>query len=327
MRRRLLPRWACALAALLLAPLAQFAAAQPAALPPLIKIIVPFAAGASTDAAARALAGELAKRTGSNVIVENQPGASTFIGVGTVAKGPKDGSMLLMTSSSTFTAAATKRHVPIDVNADLLPVALLSEGPLIIGASIQSDIKTPADLLAAARARPDIITHGTGGIGTLSHIAAELLNEAAKIQLKHIPYKGAALAVPDFVAGRIDLMFGVNTTIAPQVKAGRARLIAVTTPQPHPAFPGVPTMASVVPGYSMDIWVGFFAPPGTPADVVQRLNRELNAVARSQAVRDVIEPDGSVPGALSSDEFGARVRASHAAWKKLAAEKNIVVLD
>ena len=162
--------------------------AQQAALSSLIKIIVPFAAGANTDAAGRAVASEPAKRVGNTVIVENQPGASTFIGVASVAKGPKDGSMLLMTSSSTFTAAATKRTVPIDVNADLVPAALLSDGPLVIVDSAHNDIKTPADLLAAARAKPDVITHGTGGVGTLAHIAAELINDAVKIELKHIPY-------------------------------------------------------------------------------------------------------------------------------------------
>jgi tripartite-type tricarboxylate transporter receptor subunit TctC len=298
---------------------------QQAPLPPLIKIIVPFAAGASTDAAARAVATELSKRLGSTVVVENQPGASTYIGAATVAKAPKDGSVLLMTSASTFSAAATKRTVPMDVNTELLPVALLSEGQLIIAASAQNEIKTPADLVAAARAKPDEITHGTGGIGTLSHVAAEMINDAARIQLKHIPYKGAALAVPDFVAGRIDLMIGVYTTIAPQVKAGRARLVAVTTPRPHPAFPGVAPMASAAPGLSIDIWVGFFAPAGTPPAVVQRLNRELAEVAKSRAVLDVIEPDGSTPGSQSPEEFAARVRGSYAAWKKIAADKNIVV--
>ncbi|HSV83809.1 MAG TPA: tripartite tricarboxylate transporter substrate-binding protein [Ramlibacter sp.] len=301
------------------------ASAQPQQLPPLIKIIVPFAAGASTDAAARAVATELAKRTGSNVIVENQPGASTFIGAAAVAKAPKDGSVLLMTSTSTVTTAATKRSVPLDITTELAPVSLLSEGPLIIAASTQNNIKTPADLVAAARAKPDQITHGTGGVGTLAHVAAEMINDTAKIQLKHVPYKGASLAVSDFVAGRIDLMIGVYTTVAPQVKAGRARLVAVTTPQPHPAFPGVPAMASAAPGLSIDIWVGFFAPLGTPAPVVQRLNRELNEVAKTRAVLYVIEADGSSPRALAPGEFGAKVRSSFATWKKLAVDKHIEV--
>jgi tripartite-type tricarboxylate transporter receptor subunit TctC len=312
------------LAAMFMVTLAVDASAQQVPLPPLIKIIVPFAAGASTDAAARAVATELSKRTGSNVIVDNQPGASTFLGVAAAAKAPKDGSVLLMTSSSTITAAATKPTVPIDITTEMLPVAQLSSGPLIIAASIQSNIKTPEDLVTAARARPDQITHGTGGIGTLAHVAAEMINQAGKISLMHVPYKGAALAVPDLIAGRIDLMIGVYTTVAPHVKSGRARLVAVTTPQPQAAFPGIPTMASVVPGLSIDIWVGFFAPLGTPPAVIRRLNAELNEVAKTKAVLDVIEPDGSVRQAITAEEFGARVASGYLAWRKLASEKKIV---
>ncbi len=233
--------------------------------------------------------------------------------------------MLLMTSTSTITAAATKQSVPVDLTTEMLPVSQLSAGPLIVAASAVSNIKTPAELVAAARAKPDQITHGTGGIGTLAHVAAEMINDTAKISLKHVPYKGAALAVPDFVAGRIDLLVGVYTTIAPQVKAGRAHLVAVTSAQPQAAFPGVPTMASVAPGLNIDIWVGFFAPLGTPAAIVQRLNAELNEVAKTKAVRDVIEPDGSVPQAVTPEAFGARVKTDYAAWKKLALAKNIVV--
>lgn len=313
---RIAALWMCALTA--------HVSAQQTPLPPTIKIIVPFAAGASTDAAARAVATELSKRTGSNVIVDNQPGASTFIGVAAAAKAPKDGSVLLMTSLSTITAAATKPTVPVDITTEMLPVAQLSSGPLIIAASMQSNIKTPEELVSAARARPDQITHGTGGIGTLAHVAAEMINQTAKINLMHVPYKGAALAVPDLIAGRIDLMIGVYTTVAPHVKSGRARLVAVTSPQPQAAFPGVPTMASVAPGLAIDIWVGFFAPLGTPTAVIRRLNAELNEVAKTKAVLDVIEPDGSVRQAITPEEFGNRVASGYSAWRKLATEKNIV---
>jgi len=312
------------LAALWMWALAAHVSAQQTPLPPTIKIIVPFAAGASTDAAARAVATELSKRTGSNVIVDNQPGASTFIGVAAAAKAPKDGSVLLMTSLSTITAAATKPTVPVDITTEMLPVAQLSSGPLIIAASTQSNIKTPEELVAAARARPDQITHGTGGIGTLAHVAGEMINQTAKISLMHVPYKGAALAVPDLIAGRIDLMIGVYTTVAPHVKSGRVRLVAVTSPQPQAAFPGVPTMTAVAPGLAIDIWVGFFAPLGTPPAVIRRLNAELNEAAKAKAVLDVIEPDGSVRQAISPEEFGARVASGYSAWRKLATEKNIV---
>jgi len=214
--------------------------------------------------------------------------------------------------------------VPVDITTDLMPVAQLSEGPLIIASSTQNNIKTPQDLVAAARAQPDTITHGSAGIGTLAHVAAEMIDDMAKIQLKHIPYKGSALALNDVAAGRVDLMVGIYSTVAPQVKAGRLRLVAVTSSQPLPAFPGVPTMASVAPGLSIDIWVGFFAPLGTPPAVVQRLNRELNEVAKSKPVQDMLALDGSVPVALTPEEFGSRVRSSYATWKKLASSKNIV---
>lgn len=307
--------------ALIASPVAH---AQSTPLPAIIKIIVPFAPGASTDAAARAVASELSKRTGSSVIVENQPGASTFIAAGAATRGAKDGSVLLFTSTSTITAAATRPKVPVDITTQLMPVAQLSEGPLIIAASTQSNIKTPAELVSAARAKPDTITHGSAGIGTMAHVAAEMVDGTANIQLRHVPYKGSSLALNDLAAGRIDLMFAIYSTVAPMVEAKRVRLVAVTSAQPHPAFPGVPTMASVAPGLAINIWVGFFAPLGTPPAVVQRLNRELNEVAKSKAVHDQIAPDGSVPVAATPEEFGARVRDSYATWKKVAAAKNIV---
>lgn len=298
--------------------------AQSAPLPRVIKIIVPFAPGASTDTAARAVASELARRTGSTVIVDNQTGASTFIAAAAAARGAKDGSVLLMTSTSTVTAMATRPTVPVDITTALVPVAQLSDGPLIIASSIQSNIKTPADLVAAARAKPDSLTHGSAGVGTLAHVAAEMIDGAAKIQLRHIPYKGSSLALTDLAAGRIDLMVGVYSTVAPQVQAGRVHLVAVTSAQPHPSFPGVPTMASVAPGLAIDIWVGFFAPLGTPPAVVQRLNRDLNEVAKSKTVRETVAVDGSIPVTLTPEEFGAQVRNSYAAWKKVASSRNIV---
>lgn len=304
---------------------ASTAMAQQTALPSTIRMIVPFAPGATTDLMARAAATELAKRLGNTVVVENQPGASTFIGVGTAARAPKDGSVLLMTSVSTFTAAATKRTMTVDVLKDIVPVSLLSESPIAVAASLPSGIKTPNELIAAARAKPDIITHGTAGIGTLGHIAAEMFNDGAKVHLKHIPYKGASLAIGDFVAGRVDLMFGTYSTTAPQIKAGKARLVGITSAEPHPVFPGVPTIASVIPGYSVTVWGGFFVPEGTPTAIILRLNRELNEVAKSNAVLEILEPDAGSPKALTPEEFAVYVRDSYAGWKSFVTAKNILL--
>lgn len=306
----------------LVVPVAQ---AQQAQVPPLVRIIVPAAPAASTDLFARAIAPLLAARLGTNVIVENRAGASGMIGASAVAKGPKDGSQILIFSTSLISAAATMRQTPVDVVNDLAPVAGIAENPLVFTVASQSSIRTPADLVAAARAKPDQITHGTAGVGTIAHIAQELFNAAAKVQIKHIPYKGTAPAVVDMLAGTIDLIIATRSTVGAQVKAGRARLVGVASRQPHPDFAGVPTMNTVAPGYEAGLWVGMWVAAGTPPALIQRYNRELVEIARSKELAEQLQADGAVPLNWTPEQFDARVRADFATFKKLAADKNIVV--
>jgi len=314
------------LAALALAlPLASPVAAQTAAIPSMIRIIVPFAPGASTDVIAREIAAQLGPRLGVSVIVENRAGASGFIGASAVAKGPKDGSMLLFTSNSMISAAATMKTVPIDVVTDLVPISVMGEGPMVIAAASSTNIRTPADLLAAARAKPDVLSHGTAGVGTFPHLAAEILNDAAKIQIKHIPYKGMSLATTDLAGGTIDLMLAVNTTFAAAIDSGRARQVAVTSLQPSPAFPGVPPMASVVPGYEATLWTAVYAPVGLPPALLQRLNKEVNEIGRSPELQARMKADGAIPMALTMDQARVKVREAYATYKRVATAKGIVI--
>jgi len=312
-------------AALALLAAAPAAFAQNAPVPPLIKLIVPFAPGASTDVTARALAAKIGPKLGTNIVVENKAGASGMIGAQAVVNGPKDGSQLLFTSISMVTTAATTRNSPFDVTKDLVPVAILYDAPLIIAVSAKTEIRTPADLLAAARARPDQVTHGTGGIGTTAHLAAELLNDAARIQLKHVPYKGASLAVTDAVGGTIDAIFAVNSTFSPQILSGRLRPIAVTSAQPSPAFPKLPTMASVVPGYNVTLWTGVFAPAGAPPALAQRINHEINEAMKSKEMQDILNNDGGTALALTPEESARRVRDAYATWKRVATARKMVL--
>ncbi len=300
-------------------------AQQPAPVPPLVRIVVASAAGASTDILARAVAPLLAARLGNNVVVENRAGGSGMIGAQAVAKAPRDGSTLLMFSTSMISAAATMRSAPVDVMAELVPVAAIAENPLVFAVSSKTDIRTPADLVAAARARPDLITHATGGVGTIAHIHAERFNEAAGVRLKHIPYRGAAPGVVDVASGLVDVMIATNATFAGQLKTGRMRAIGVTSPHPSPAFPGLPTMNTVAPGYEATLWVGFWAPAGTPAAVVQRLNRELVEASRSPEIVQLLQADGASPVPLNAEQFAAKVRADYVAFRKLAASQNIVI--
>src|SRR5436305_10769750 len=241
-----------------------FAQAQDA-VPKLIRIIVPFSAGASNDAIARAVAGPLAKRLDSNVIIENRPGAAGVIGADAVAKSPRDGSVLLLTSSTFLTAAATQPRLPYDAIASFAPVAMIGQGPLLLAVSASTPFTSPADMLSAARIKPGNLTYGSAGVGSVGHLATELLNDAAKVQMTHVPYKGAANAVVDLAAGRIDVMVSSYSTLAPLMKTGKVRALAVTSKQPHPAFADLPPIAASVPGFAIDIWVGVFAPAGTPA--------------------------------------------------------------
>ena len=301
------------------------AMAQQPPVPPVIKLVVPFAPGASTDVIARALAARLGQRLGNNVIVENRAGANGLIGTSAVIKGPTDGSQLVVISSSLLTVAATKADMPFDVTKDLVPLAVLGEGPLVVGVSVASNIKTPAEFVAAARAKQGGLTHGTGGTGTIAHLTQELLADAAKIEIRHVPYRGAALALVDLQGGSIDMLIAARSTLAPGISNGRVRLIGVTTAKPSPEFPELPTMASVAPGFSADIWVGLWAPAGMSPALVERLNREVNELTKSKDYLEVLKADGNLPVIMSPAELSARVRTDYASWKKIATAKNIVL--
>lgn len=312
------------LAGALLVALAPAAAAQQVTFPPLIKVIVPFPAGASTDLYARKISAQLAQRLQTQIIVDNRPGASGMIGTGDVAKGPKDGSMILFASPSLTTVAATARRPSYNLETDLTPVSLVWEGPIVVAVSTKTDIKTPADLLAAAR-KPGAISYGTSGIATHGHLGWELFNSTAKVEMLHVPYKGSAQAVTDLGAGNIQVMSGSNSSFSSQVQAGRVRLIAVASAAPNPLLPGLPTLASVVPGYTESSFLAVLVAAGTPAAIVQRLNREINDISASKEIRQLAELDGSSPVAMSPQEVARFLHEDVAKYKRVATDRNIVL--
>jgi tripartite-type tricarboxylate transporter receptor subunit TctC len=291
--------------------------------PVLMRIVVPFPPGGSNDVIARAMAPQLAKRLGTNVIVENKGGAAGVIGSDAVAKAAPDGSYLLLTSSTFLTTAATQAKLPYDPLAAFIPVAMVAEGPLLVAVPAERPIKSTADLVAAARAKPGALNYGTAGVGSLAHLATELLNGAASIQMTHVPYKGAGPALIDLAAGQIDVMVSNYSTLISQMKSGKVRAIAVTSPKASPAFPDLPPVAVAVPGYAMDIWVTVFAPAGTPAPLVERLNKEINEISASPELRAFLDPDGAVPVALPPAAIAARLKQDLAQLKRIAAERKI----
>jgi tripartite-type tricarboxylate transporter receptor subunit TctC len=293
-------------------------------LPKLVRIVVPFPPGASNDAIARAISPQLAKRLETTFIVENRPGAAGIVGSESVAKAPRDGSTLLLTSSTFLTAAATRARLPYDPISSFAPVTIVAQNPSILAVSGLAPIRTAAQLFVAARSRPNWLTYGTAGVGSIGHLTTELMNFAARVEMRHVPYKGAVNAAIELAGGQIDIMISSYTTLSPFVKSGKVRLLAVTSREPYPAFPDLPTLNSLVPGVVNETWAGVFAPAGTPAVLVERLNREINAVAGSPELRTLFEAEGMLPVPLTPPAFTARVKQEYAQWKQVATTRNIV---
>ena len=289
-----------------------------------VRIVVPFSAGGSNDVIARAIAAPLSKRLEVPVIVDNRPGAAGVVGSDHVAKSAKDGSVLLLTSSSFLTSAATQKQLPYDALTSFAPIAMIGRGPMLLAVSASSSYRTIYEMIAAARAKPGSINYGTAGIGSIAHLATELLDDSAKISMTHVPYKGASNAAVDLAAGQIQSMISNYSTLAPLIKGGKIRSLGVTSAAAHPAFPDLPPIASAVPGFDVAIWVGVFAPAGTPAAIVDRLNQEINAISASPELSAVLEPDGALPEAIAPATFAARIADELRQWKRIATEHKIV---
>jgi tripartite-type tricarboxylate transporter receptor subunit TctC len=292
--------------------------------PKMIRIVVPFSPGASNDAIARSIAGPLARRLDATVIVENRPGASGVIGADAVAKSPRDGSVILLTSSSFLTAAAILAKPPYDAVTSFAPVATVGQNPSLLAVSSSTSFRTPAELFAAARVKPGEIAYGTAGVGSIGHMVTERMNAAARVQMRHVPYKGAANAAIDLAGGQIQVMISSYGTLSSLLKTDRVRLIGVTSRQPHPAFPDVPPLIATLPGFSSETWVGVFAPAGTPLRLVERLNREISEISASPELKNILEPDGMLPLTMAPAAFAARIRQEFDQWRQIALDLKIV---
>lgn len=293
-------------------------------IPATIKLVVPFGPGGSNDIIARTIAPALSKKLGTTIIVENKPGAAGSIGADSVAKSPKDGSTLLLTSSTIVTSAATMpRTTPYNVISAFAPVSIIGLGPMLVAVPTSLPIKKPAELIAAAKANPGSISYGTSGPGSIAHMSSEMLGDASNIQMLHVPYKGAAQAQLDLASGRIQMMISNYTSLLSQIKADRIRPLAITSATPNAAFPDLPPMSTVAPGFSAEIWVAVFAPAGTPTALIDRLNKEINEVSQLPEVKALLAADGAQPVSLPPAGVAKLIREDFEAWKKIADAKNI----
>ena len=257
-----------------------------------VTIIMPYSAGGSSDILARAVAKGLSETWGRQAIVENRPGASGMIGAEVVAKAAPDGYTLLSTTSSYPGTVAVRAKLPFDPERGLVPVAMIARAPIVLAVHPSVPAKTVKEFIAVAKKRP--LNYSSSGTGGNNHIAMELFSQAAGIKMQHIPYKGIAPGVIALVSGEVDAIIASSPAVMSQVKAGKARAIAVSSAKPTPLIPGLPAIAeSGVPGFTYENWWGLFAPAGTPASIVSTLNSAVNKVLVSAEMKQLLEREGA----------------------------------
>ncbi|WP_218511112.1 tripartite tricarboxylate transporter substrate binding protein [Variovorax sp. dw_308] len=308
---------------------ATFIAASPAAAAfpdKAIKIVVPFAPGGGTDLIARTMGITMGKELGQPVIIDNKPGAGTIIGTEAVAKSAPDGYTLVMATVAHVVNPSLQPKLPYNYEKGFAPVILVGISPNVLVVRADSPYKSVADLIAAAKANPGKISFASQGSGTSAHLAGELFKNLTKTDMTHIPYRGAGPAMTDLLGGQVDVMFATAAAVGNFVESGKLRALAVTTAtrSPSPSLAKVPTIAeSGVPGYVADSWYGLYAPAGTPADVIARLNSAARKSIQTDAFKKRVESEGLVINAGSPEDFDKYAKGEEARWRKVVKENHI----
>jgi tripartite-type tricarboxylate transporter receptor subunit TctC len=289
-----------------------------------ITLIVPWAAGGSTDILARVLSEGLTQSLGQSVIVENRSGASGNIGTTFVARAKPDGYTLLVGSMSTHTMnQALYSNMPFDGVKDFTPIAELAlvTNTMVVHPSVPAtNLK---EFIAYVKERPDTVAYASAGQGSTNHLSAALFEKAAGVKMMHIPYRGGAPAVLDTVAGRTQVLFSAGTQTLPHVQTGKLKLLAVTEEKRSPLLPDVPTVAETLPGYELSVWYGAFGPAGMPPELTARLNREINLILKRP---DVIKKMGDMGVLLTEttpEQFGQILTRDADKYGKLIKELGI----
>jgi tripartite-type tricarboxylate transporter receptor subunit TctC len=302
--------WTTLAAAALLAPAhGAYAQAFPGKM---VRLVIPFPVGGSSDANARIIGPHLSERWKQQVIVDPRPGAATVVGSDHVAKSAPDGHTLMINSTQFVQSPATFAKLPYDPYTDITPITRITISPQAIVAHPSLPANSIKELVALARARPGELNMGTAGTILPSHYFFML----AKVKMEIVPYKGAGPLMIDASGGHVPLAIGAVSSVQASVRAGRVRMLGVTSPTP--AFPDVPNISRDVPGYDADTWFALFAPRGMSRELVTRIHADIAAVLRMPDVRQRLLDIGGIPSGEPPEEFAARVRADIDKWKKVA---------
>ena len=282
-----------------------------------IRLIVPFPPGGGTDILSRLVATKLTEQVKWTVVADNRAGAGGTIGITEAVKAAPTGYDLVMGQKDNLVIGPwLYKNLPWDPTRDLVAVAHIAYTPVVIATSANSKFKTLADVINAARSAPGKVSYGSPGNGTSIHLAGELFEKAANIELSHIPYKGSNPAMMDALAGNVDLLVSSVPSAMAQIKSGKLRPLAVTSAKRSSSMPDVPTVAELgYKDFDVSTWYGVLAPAGTPAAVVTTLNTEINKLLASQEVRDAIHAQGAEPEAMTPAKFATLLKSDYAKWK------------
>ena len=287
-----------------------------------LRIIVPFAAGGSTDVIARAVGQKVGEILGRPVVVDNRPGGGTLIGTQALKAAPADGSTIMLATPDFIVNPFVQARSSYDALKDFSPIAVVAQNPLVMTAAASLPARTVPEVLKLAKAQPGALNFASAGVASTAHLSGELLQMLGGVKLNHVPYKGMGPAMVDLLAGRTQLTFVSWITISQQVEQGKLFPVAITSAQRLPSLPNVPAIAESVPGFELMVWFGFLAPGGTSPEVVNGLNQAMVQAMRSPEVRQQLSSLAEI-GAGTPKEFSDLLVTEHAKWGKVVKAANI----
>ena len=317
-------RRALALAGSALIPALAAAQGQPRIDRP-VRIVVPYPPGGTSDLLARTVGARLSERLGQPVVIENKPGAGGVLGSQQVAKAAPDGSTLLLSTIATHgIIPALQKPPPYDPVRDFTPITVVAGTPNVLLVNNELPVRTLADFLALARSKPGALNFGSTSLGGSPHMSGELLKVMAKVDMLHVPYKGAGPMLIDLMGGQITAAFDNLPSAMAHIKGGKVRALAVTTSRRWPTAPDIPTMAEAgVPGYEMSAWFGLMAPPGMARPLAQMLQREVAAILQEPGITRRLLELGADPGGITPEEFGRFLVAEREKWTRVGTSAGV----
>jgi tripartite-type tricarboxylate transporter receptor subunit TctC len=290
-----------------------------------IRLVVPFPAGGATDIFARAVSQKLGERLGNSVVVDNKPGAGGSIGSDLAAKAPADGYTLLLATSSTHAIGPSyaNNKLPYDVVADFTPIAHVGDAPNIMVVPNTTPARNVKEWIDYARKNPGKLNYASSGNGTIVQLSAEYFKAQTNTFLVHIPYRGTALAMPDLVSGKIDVLFDSIASALPHVRDGRVKALGISSAKRSPLFPDLPPIAETVPNYVVNTFFGLYGPKGLAPELVTRINTALNQALQDADVKDRLARLGIEPVGGTPQQFAQMAEAERAKWKKIISERKL----